>query len=34
MAGAGSMTFVMTRSGTEWKISSWTYSGATPAPER
>lgn len=34
MAGTGSMTFVMTRSGDEWKISSWTYSGATPAPER
>lgn len=34
MAGAGSMTFVMTRSGGAWKISSWTYSGATPAPER
>lgn len=33
MAGAGSMTFVMTRVGGEWKISSWTYSGATPTPE-
>lgn len=33
MAGAGSMTFVMGRDGKEWKISSWTYSGATPAPE-
>ena len=34
MAGAGSMTFVMARRGGEWKISSWTYSGATPTPER
>ncbi len=34
MAGAGSMTFVMSRAGGAWKISSWTYSGATPAPER
>lgn len=34
MAGTGSMTFVMARSGTEWKISGWTYSGATPTPER
>ncbi len=30
MAGAGSMTFVMTRVGGDWKISSWTYAGATP----
>jgi ketosteroid isomerase-like protein len=33
MAGAGSMTFVMARSGAGWKISSWTYAGATPTPE-
>lgn len=33
MAGPGSMTFVMRRAGNEWKIGSWTYSGATPAPE-
>lgn len=33
MAGKGSMTFVMTRSGSAWKIASWTYSGATAAPE-
>ena len=33
MAGRGSMTFVMTRIGTNWKIASWTYSGGTPAPE-
>lgn len=33
MAGAGSMTFAMTHVGTEWKIASWTYSGATPSPE-
>jgi ketosteroid isomerase-like protein len=34
MAGAGSMTFVMGRAGGEWKISSWTYAGATPTPEK
>lgn len=33
MAGAGSMTFVMARRSGEWKISSWTYAGATPKPE-
>ena len=33
MAGKGSMTFVMNRAGDDWKIASWTYSGATPAPE-
>jgi hypothetical protein len=33
MAGAGSMTFAMSRVGTEWKIAGWTYSGATPSPE-
>ena len=33
MGGAGNMTFVMTRVGTDWKIASWTYAGATPAPE-
>lgn len=33
MAGKGSMTFVMTRVGKDWKIASWTYSAATPAPE-
>lgn len=33
MVGKGSMTFVMTRSGTNWKIASWTYSGATAARE-
>jgi len=33
MAGKGSMTFVLTRSGKDWKIASWTYSGATPAAE-
>lgn len=33
MAGKGSMTFVMARRGADWKIASWTYSGATPAPE-
>jgi hypothetical protein len=33
MAGRGSMAFLMTRVGTNWKIASWTYSGATPSPE-
>lgn len=33
MAGAGSMTFVMSRVGSDWKIASWTYSGANPTPE-
>ncbi len=33
MAGRGSMTFIMRRSGETWRIASWTYSGATPAPE-
>ena len=33
MVGKGSMTFVMVRSGKDWKISSWTYSGATPTPQ-
>ena len=32
-AGKGSMTFVMTRSGKNWKIASWTYSGVTPSAE-
>jgi ketosteroid isomerase-like protein len=32
MAGAGSMTFVMSRVGSGWKIASWTYSGAEPTP--
>jgi len=32
MAGKGSMTFVMAKAGSEWKIASWTYSGATPTP--
>ena len=34
MAGAGSMTFIARNDGKGWKIASWTYSGATPAPER
>jgi len=33
MAGQGSMTFVMVKAGDTWKISSWTYSGATPTPQ-
>lgn len=34
MAGAGSMTFVVKREADGWKIASWTYSGATPVPEK
>jgi ketosteroid isomerase-like protein len=34
MAGAGNMTFVMKKDGSDWKIASWTYSGATAAPEK
>ena len=34
MAAAGSMTFVMNRIGTDWKIASWTYSGALPTPAK
>ncbi len=30
-SAAGTMTFVMTRTGNEWKIASWTY--AAPAPK-
>lgn len=33
LAGKGSMTFVMARRGNDWKIASWTYSGATPVLE-
>jgi ketosteroid isomerase-like protein len=33
MAGKGSITFVMARRGAEWKIASWTYSGARPEAE-
>lgn len=31
MVGKGNMTFVMMRSGDDWKIASWTYSGAPAA---
>jgi ketosteroid isomerase-like protein len=34
MSAPGSMTFVMHRAGVDWKIVSWTYSGATPKPEK
>jgi hypothetical protein len=34
MAGKGSMTFVMAKAGPDWKIASWTYSGATPVPRK
>lgn len=33
MAAKGSMTFVMAKTGADWKIASWTYSGATAAPQ-
>ena len=33
MVAKGSMTFVMTHRGPDWKITSWTYSGATPSAE-
>ena len=29
-SAAGHMTFVMTRSGNDWKIASWTYSAPEP----
>ncbi|HYC96104.1 MAG TPA: nuclear transport factor 2 family protein [Sphingomicrobium sp.] len=29
-SAAGTMTFVMTRTGNEWKIASWTYSAPEP----
>ena len=29
-SAAGTMTFVMTRVGNEWKIASWTYSAPAP----
>ena len=29
-SAAGTMTFVMTRAGYEWKIASWTYSAPVP----
>jgi ketosteroid isomerase-like protein len=32
MAGKGSMTFVMVKSGKDWKISAWSYNGETPKP--
>ena len=34
MSAAGTMTFVMTRQATGWKIASWTYSAPAPAPDR
>ena len=34
MAGSGSMTFIMEHDTDGWRISSWTYAGATPTPER
>ena len=33
MAGRGNMTFMMRRNGTDWKVASWTYAGATPTAE-
>jgi ketosteroid isomerase-like protein len=34
MAAGGSMTFVVKKAGEGWKLASWTYSGATWAPEK
>ena len=34
MAAPGSMTFIVRKGGKDWRIASWTYSGATPAPEK
>jgi hypothetical protein len=35
MMEPGSMTFVMKKTGKDWKIASWTYSaGGSPAPEK
>ena len=34
MVAPGSMTFVVKRAGEGWKIASWTYAGATAAPEK
>lgn len=34
MAATGSMTFIVKKAGNAWKIASWTYSGATAAPEK
>jgi ketosteroid isomerase-like protein len=34
MAADGSMTFVVKKAGADWKIASWTYSGAAWAPEK
>lgn len=33
MASKANMTFIMTRRDTIWKITSWTYGGATPSPQ-
>jgi len=34
MSGAGSMAFVMKKHGKDWKIASWTYSGAAWTAEK
>jgi len=34
MSAKGSMTFVMSHGDGSWKIASWTYSAAPPAPDR
>lgn len=34
MSGEGNMTFVMKKNGKDWKIASWTYSGASWVPEK
>jgi len=33
MAAKGSMTFIMAKADTDWKIVSWTYSAPTPTPQ-
>ena len=34
MSAGGSMTFIVKKTGKDWKIASWTYSGATPTIEK
>lgn len=34
MSGEGNMTFVLKKNGKDWKIASWTYAGASWAPEK
>ena len=34
MAEPSSMTFVLRRSGQDWRIASWTFAGSVPAVEK